>query len=376
MKIAIVIMQCNKNRSSRYVGEVGKLFACDNEVHVFAHEHDELDRRIIFHGVPAFSKNFYLQEASFITLATAMLKAQKFDATMAQPTRFFSPDVGYMQFVYREWANYKKANGIPAAFGDSVLPAIESANVRKAKKIITMSQVLKDEVLKNYNIPDEKVEVIYSGVNCEEFSPENRKLYNSEIRKKLGIEENDIVLLFVGNPYNRKGLEYAVRALPLMNEKRVKLLVMGKDLGDEKIANYQALAKKIGAGDKLVYGGFTNEIRKYFSVGDIFVFPTLYEPFGLVITEAMASGMPDVVSRCAGAAELIEDGKEGLLLDSPKNPEEIAEKINYLIDNNLFRKMGKAARAKAETFTWDRTSEQMLSVLEEAAEMKRRKTSY
>ncbi|TRZ55218.1 glycosyltransferase family 1 protein [archaeon] len=281
-----------------------------------------------------------------------------------------------MQFVYREWANYKKANGVPLAFGDSVLPAIEKMNVEKAKKIIVMSQVLKNEVLKNYKVPDEKVEVIYSGVNCDEFSPDNRKLYNSGIRKKLGIEENDIVLLFVGNPYNRKGLEYAVRALPLINEKRVKLLVMGKDLGDEKIANYQALAKKIGVGDKLVYGGFTNEIKKYFSVGDIFVFPTLYEPFGLVITEAMASGMPDVVSRCAGAAELIEDGKEGMLLDNPKNHKEIAEKINYLIDNNLFRKMGKAARAKAETFTWDRTTQQMLSVMEEAAEMKRRKIKY
>jgi len=376
MKIAIAIRCCRCHGSSRYALEVAKRLVRDNEVHIFTNNWDELDERVIIHKVPTFSNSFYVYEASFITLATAMMKMNKFDVTMAQPTRFFSPDVGYMQFVYREWANYKKANGIPMAFGDSILPAIERMNVEKAKKIIVMSQVLKNEVLKNYNVPDGKVEVIYSGVNCDEFSPENRKLYNSGIRKKLGIEENDIVLLFVGNPYNRKGLEYAVRALPLINEKRVKLLVMGKDLGDEKIANYQALAKKIGVGDKLVYGGFTNEIKKYFSVGDIFVFPTLYEPFGLVITEAMASGMPDVVSKCAGAAELIEDGKEGMLLDNPKSPEEIAEKINYLIDNNLFRKMGKAARAKAETFTWDRTTRQMLSVLEEAAEMKRRKIKY
>ena len=376
MKIAIVIRCCRCHGSSRYALEVTKRLVRDNEVHMFTNNWDELDERVIIHKVPTFTNSFYVYEASFITLASAMMKMNKFDVTMAQPTRFFSPDVGYMQFVYREWANYKKANGVPMAFGDSVLPAIEKMNVEKAKKIIVMSHVLKNEVLKNYKVPDEKVEVIYSGVNCDEFSPDNRKLYNSGIRKKLGIEENDIVLLFVGNPYNRKGLEYAVRALPLINEKRVKLLVMGKDLGDEKIANYQALAKKIGVGDKLVYGGFTNEIKKYFSVGDIFVFPTLYEPFGLVITEAMASGMPDVVSRCAGAAELIEDGKEGMLLDNPKNHKEIAEKINYLIDNNLFRKMGKAARAKAETFTWDRTTQQMLSVMEEAAEMKRRKIKY
>ena len=121
-----------------------------------------------------------------------------------------------------------------------------------------------------------------------------------------------------------------------------------------------------------MYCGFTNEIEKYFSSADIFVFPTLYEPFGLVILEAMASGLPVVTSKLAGAAELIENGKDGLLLDDPKNPKEIAEKVNYLIENERIRRaMGRNARKKAEKHPWERTAKEMLEVFEKITKKQR-----
>jgi UDP-glucose:(heptosyl)LPS alpha-1,3-glucosyltransferase len=80
----------------------------------------------------------------------------------------------------------------------------------------------------------------------------------------------------------------------------------------------------------------------------------------------MASGLPVVVSKNAGAAELIEDGKDGILLKNPKNSEEIAEKINYLIRNaNLRKKIARNARKKAEKYPWSLTAEKMLKVFEE-----------
>ncbi|HKZ45180.1 MAG TPA: glycosyltransferase family 4 protein, partial [archaeon] len=96
-------------------------------------------------------------------------------------------------------------------------------------------------------------------------------------------------------------------------------------------------------------------------------FPTQYEPFGLVILEAMASGLPVVTTKLAGAAELIEDGKDGLLLDNPKSSDEIARKLNYLIENDAMRrKVGKNARKKAEKYTWKKTADEMLKVFEES----------
>lgn len=363
MKIAIVIRCCRTHGSSRYVSEIVKEFVKENEVHVFTNNWDPLDPRVHIHKIPTISNNFYLYEASFNFISTIVLKTKKFDIALAQPTRYFSPDVGYMQFVYKEWAEYKKKNNIPLLLGDTLLPMIEKINVKRAKKIITMSENLKEQVIKHYKVPEEKIRVIYSGVNLNEFNPENKKKYNYEIRRKLGIDNNDIVLLFVGNPFKRKGLEYAIEALTKIR-KNTKLLVFGKNVGND-IANYQKIAKKLGVRGRFVYGGFTDKISEYFAAGDIFLFPTLYEPFGLVVLEAMASGLPVVVSQEAGAAELVENGKHGLLLNNPKDSDEIAEKVNYLIDNNLIRKFGKNARREAEKHTWERTAKEMLKVFKE-----------
>jgi glycosyltransferase involved in cell wall biosynthesis len=80
----------------------------------------------------------------------------------------------------------------------------------------------------------------------------------------------------------------------------------------------------------------------------------------------MASGLPVVVSKCAGAAELIEDGNGGILLDNPKSPEEIAEKVNMLIKNKRLRsKISKQARKVVEEYAWDKVAEKWLEVFEE-----------
>ena len=99
------------------------------------------------------------------------------------------------------------------------------------------------------------------------------------------------------------------------------------------------------------------------AISDAFVFPTVYEPFGLVITEAMACGLPVVTSRCAGAAELIEDGKEGLLLSDPNDPVVLAKHIAYLLESPEARQaLGMAARLKAEMYSVEECARQTESV--------------
>lgn len=82
----------------------------------------------------------------------------------------------------------------------------------------------------------------------------------------------------------------------------------------------------------------------------------------------MASGLPVVVSKLSGAAELIDDEKDGMKIEDPTNSDEIAEKLNYLIKNDIVRKeMGRKAREKAEEFTWEKAAEQMLEVFEKSS---------
>jgi len=368
MNLGIVIRCCRRTGSSKYVSEVTPYFLKQHNVEVFSNNWDPLDPRIKMHKIPTFSsKNFYLCEASFNALATATSKLHKEDVWLAQPTRYFTPDVGYIQFVYGEWAKQKVGYGYPITLGERALYWMERRNVHKVKKLIVMASTLKEELKKNYGVPDEKIRVIYSGVNADEFILKNRKEVRDAKRKELGLDENDIVLLFVGNPFVRKGLEYAIKSLKHIKNRNAKLLVLGKPAPDDPLEKYLPLVKSEGAEGRFIYGGFTKEAFKYFAASDIFLFPTLYEPFGLVVLEAMAAGLTPVVSRLAGSAELIEDGKEGLLLNNPKDEKEIAEKVNFLIENNLYGKLGAAAQKKARQFTWERTANGMMEVFEEAA---------
>jgi UDP-glucose:(heptosyl)LPS alpha-1,3-glucosyltransferase len=231
--------------------------------------------------------------------------------------------------------------------------------------VVAISQRVKQEVLRNYPFVDaERVHVIYSGVNLQEFHPKHRKKA-SAIRKKFTIPQDEKLLLFVGNPFGRKGLESLIRALSILKSEEYVLLVSGND----DPTPYQKLAKGLGIIHRIRWNiGLTYAINQFFAASDIFVLPTRYEPFGLVILEAMASGLPPITSRIAGAAELIEDGKEGLLIENPHDVEEIASKINLLLgDDSLLRRMRKRCRQKAEKYPWSRTAHLMLRVFEQVS---------
>jgi UDP-glucose:(heptosyl)LPS alpha-1,3-glucosyltransferase len=369
MKIAIILSRIHRFGSSRYVLEVTDYFAKKgHNVHLFATSCDPINNpRVKFHKIPYFGVNFLTKEAtiSFLHTVNMMSWNKFFEIRLAQPTRYFSPNVCEMQFVYREGVKQIKRFGVlrKLRINSKITPLIERHNLKKAKAVIAISKSVKNEVLKNYSfVPEDIVHVCYSGVNPEEFNPKHRRAALREIRNKFEIEKDELLLLFVGNPFYRKGVRPLIKSLRYIKNKDFKLLISGKDDPEP----YMKLAKKLGVSDLIQWNiGLTYDIYKFFAAGDVFVFPTFYEPFGLVIIEAMASGLPIVTSRLAGAAELIDDGKEGLLLENPKNEKEVADKLNYLLDNeSLLRKMGRNARGKAERHPWSRTAKDMLEVFE------------
>jgi UDP-glucose:(heptosyl)LPS alpha-1,3-glucosyltransferase len=373
MKIGIVIRHCRKYHSSRYVIETSEHFLkLGHKLDIFTNDNDPLNKKIRVHYVPIISGNFYTKEISFTAAATIMLARQKnkFDVTLAQPTRYFSPSVAEIQFLYKSWAEYKNKNNIPLNWQDKFTPTMEGYNLNKAKMIITMAETLRDQIIDQYKINEEKIQTVYSGVDSQTFHPKNKK-YSAEIRAKHNIAADDTMLLFVGAPFVRKGLNFMIKAIPKIKQKNknIKLLVIeGKN---DNPTPYKSLAARLGVGNNVIFAPRSSEIYKYFGAADVFVLPTLYEPFGLVILEAMACGLPVVVSQIAGAAELITPGKDGILLENPENPDEIADKVNSVISsNNAMKQIGKQARATAEKYTWQRTAEDMLEVFEKSLEMK------
>jgi glycosyltransferase involved in cell wall biosynthesis len=137
-------------------------------------------------------------------------------------------------------------------------------------------------------------------------------------------------------------------------------------VGNDDIRQYAGIIKELNLENRIKHVRSVDSISAAYHAADVFIFPTLYEPFGLVITEAMASGLPVITSGTSGAAEIMEDGMDGLLLDNPRDAGMIAKRINQLIADPAFRsKLGKAASQKAASYTWDVVAEKWLSVFKE-----------
>ncbi len=231
---------------------------------------------------------------------------------------------------------------------------------KRYKKIIAISQMVKNNILENYQINPDDITVVYNGVDLERFNPENKAKYRYIIRKTYNISENDFVILFVGSGFKRKGLQYLIESLNHIHTP-MTLLVAGKGKLETKNQNTV---------HKIIFCGAQREIEKYYAAADIFVFPTLYEPFGNVHLEAIASGLPVITTKNSGAAEIIKEGINGFILSSPENISELSDFILKLTNNDLRKKMSDNARKLAEKFDLDSFTTNMINIYDEIIKIK------
>lgn len=227
---------------------------------------------------------------------------------------------------------------------------------RRYKKIIAISEMVKRNIIQNYNVPPSDIEIIYNGVDIKKFHPENKMKYRSEIRQKHGLDDSDFVVLFMGSGFERKGVEYLIKAVETIPQ-QVAVLIAGK--GDAK--KFSNMIKK----QKIIFCGPQKDNYKYYAAADIFVFPTIYEPFGNVHLEALASGLPVITTRNSGAAGVIKDNVHGFVIDEPEDFRSIAEKISVLLNNReKLKSVSENARRLAEEFTFEKHINKILAMYE------------
>lgn len=255
--------------------------------------------------------------------------------------------------VHAEWlAQRQRISGRIKSFGVAINP--RHRFILKAERAmyaspqfqaaICISRMVKNDIIRHFDTDPARLHVIYSGVDSEKFSPAGRAPWRAPTRARLHIPANASAALFVGSGFERKGLESFLRALAVPSAKKIFGIVVGKD---KALARYRGLAGQLGLADRIVFTGGVSDTRPYYAAADVFVLPTLYEPFGLVCLEAMAAGLPVVTSTACGAAELITEGVEGLVTDA-LDVEAISGAIHRAIAKPA---MGDAARKRAERFT-------------------------
>jgi glycosyltransferase involved in cell wall biosynthesis len=228
----------------------------------------------------------------------------------------------------------------------------EKEAFRQAKVVVAVSEKIEKELLE-IGVPQDRIRVILNGVNLQEFSP------GSADRSQLGFPEGVTLALFVGDiRISRKNLDTILNAL--VQVPALHLVVVG---ATEK-SPYPLLVAKLGLGDRVHFLGYRSDVSEIMKAVDLFVFPSRYEPFGMVVSEAMATGIPVITASTAGASEIVTPDC-GVVLADPEDTQALAEALTRLSrDQHLRSQMGHAARVIAEQHSWSSKAKSYVDLFE------------
>jgi glycosyltransferase involved in cell wall biosynthesis len=240
-------------------------------------------------------------------------------------------------------------------FSDGAWPVLECKNNDKIERQSSGILGTHSSSVSNF----ENIQVIHNGADLDRFNPVNRYLHRSDVLREHGLRDEDFVLLFSGGDWRRKGLDLALRSLALIPEPKIKLLIVGHDRAG---ADIMRLSDELGIHDRVTFAGFRSDVHRYYATGDLFVFPTSYEAFSLATIEAAASGLPVLMPNVSGAAELLGNGKTGMVIE--RNCQAIADAVMlYFRSPEKVFAAGAAARKLVEQrFNWDVITDATLDV--------------
>jgi UDP-glucose:(heptosyl)LPS alpha-1,3-glucosyltransferase len=379
MKVAIAFPGCHRRAGVERV-----MLECTNylasrghETHAFAIDWDSdssaIDPRIIKHPVAVSSSNYLVRLAGFIRETRREIRSLSPPASVLAGFGIESPpnSVVWMQSVHRAWLEISsqqrdltgrlKQKVNPA---HAVILALEKRRFvnRDYSKIVALSPHVKADIVRLYSVPEQDIVVIPNGFSPSEFSFDIRLTCRERVRTRLGLQVSDKVVIFVANELERKGFHPLLRAIYELNDPNIHLLAVGR-LNSEV---YGAEIERLGMSTRVHYTGASGTVSEFYAAADLFVLPTQYEAWGLVIIEAMACGLPVVTSRIAGASVAVKENQTGILLDHPHETDEIIEAMRpFLSGNNVD---ARSISESVSEYAWDKVLQQYETVLTASAE--------
>jgi len=328
-------------------------------------------------GIQLFSKILVYNYLSASKLVNELIRKESFKYDIVVAHDWLSAISGITA---------KRELGLPFAFhvhstekgrtlgnGSEVVSNIELHGAKAADLIVTVSYAMKDELMK-LGFPKDKIQVCYNGVDPEKYNPEmvNDKQIK-KVRDSYDIKEDDLMILFVGRLVGVKGVDRLIMAMSHVLQKipKAKLVIVGLgDLQDYLVNLVRTM--KLQDSIKFRFEFISEEERiLHYAACDLAAFPSLYEPFGIVVLEAMGMERPVVVGAAgvSGMREIvIPHGQEqcGFHIN-PSNPADIAWGIVSALENPEKRKwLGKNGRKRVlEEFTWDKIGEKTIALYEQ-----------
>ncbi|MFZ3201301.1 MAG: glycosyltransferase family 4 protein [Candidatus Acidiferrales bacterium] len=226
---------------------------------------------------------------------------------------------------------------------------------RENTALVPVSRKVSDD-LKSWYGRTGVLPVVYNGTDLERFSPPVRARLRPRARQSLELDDDDFAILLIGNDWMNKGLACLLSGVERLANPYIRVLVAGQD----DVAPYQEMLRRTGLSSKVAFLPVRPDVEIYYAAADAYVGPSLKDAFALPPLEAMACGLPVIVSRQAGVSEIITEGTDGFILENPEDSATLATLLDRLSNEpGLRKRIGEAAAQTARQYSWERHAEEM-----------------
>jgi len=254
----------------------------------------------------------------------------------------------------------------PSLFDLSII-SVERRTILNGRtsRFFPVSTIAIEAFRREYSVLPGQWQALAPGVDVARFSRPDRNACRAEVRGQYEIGASDVLLLFVGMNFEVKGLDTIITALAKARSMRpdmnIHLIVVGR--GDEN--KYRKMALSFGVEKAVKFAGTQSEgLERYYRAADMFIMLSKFDTFGMVVLEAMAAGLPAIVSPNVGAKDLVEDGINGFVLPEHNDVESAADRIIRLTNLEQREAMGKSAAKRAAQHDWDKLAEKIAVIYE------------
>jgi len=364
-RLRVAVLFRNYNRSGggaeRYCVKLTERIAKIHEVHVFSQNIIDKSDDIVFHKVPQyFQRPRYLNQLLFSYFTKKMVK-KGFDIVHSHDTvthaNIYTLHVPCVKTKLTEAKSIRKV----LRWANTLLSPRKMAylwlenkemQILPNRHFISVSEYLSRNILKSYPKLDGHITVAHPGIEIQSHSEKKITKLRQQFREDYNIPVSAFVLLFVAHGFKRKGLPAIIKALESLNDKSIHIIVVGN--GDQK--EIEIHSPIVNTNTHFI--GSVKNMSELYPVADALIHPTLGDTYGMVVLEAMSHKLPVIVSssKYCGFSEHLSN-EEVIILEDPKNSEEISKNIKLLSNQSDFRKkIAKNGLEKSRQINWKATT--------------------
>ncbi len=367
LRIALVIEDVRMGGGQeRVIAEMAPRLAQRHEVHLFCFTLRDIDTAgLRMHRISDPSLPLGARALWFVIASSLAIRQSDFDVVLSQGGNTLAQSFVLVHTCHRDrrrarmrlQERYGRSGVLRTAWEalrDGIFARLEGRAVRRCRgRVIAVSQSIRDYLVRKWGLAPNEVQIVHNGVDHATFRPELRRTRGRRVREQLGIGPEELVAIFMGGLWTEKGLPELIEALSRTNGDQ-RLVVVGS--GDAEA--FGRMAEQHGVRERVTFVPHVDRPQDYLAMADCLVHPNPIEPFGLVVLEAAACGVPLLAARSGVAMDLIEDGVTGYFIE--REPADIAAKLDAIADDPRARaRMSERVHRRSLEFSWDRQADEM-----------------